>query len=135
MFRFFKSSFLKNWSNVYRFSLFKIIILSHISIKPIQDGEQKAPPPLLTSFSPVTSTNVRISPKTFQLLVLTFLPHWCKISRLYLVPVPDYWIWTKTTRKKKWFFWSNPYKIEGTITSLIEVLELPNFGHMTTFII
>ena len=33
---------------------------------------------------------------------------------------------------KKWFFWSNPYKIEVMINSLIETLELPNFGHMTT---
>ena len=29
-------------------------------------------------------------------------------------------------------FWSNPYKVEVMITSLIEVLDLPNFGHMTT---
>ena len=29
---------------------------------------------------------------------------------------------------KKWFFWSNPYKN----TSLTEILELPNFGHMST---
>ena len=29
--------------------------------------------------------------------------------------------------------WSNPYKIEVMITSLIEMLELPNFSHMTTF--
>ena len=34
---------------------------------------------------------------------------------------------------KKWFFWLNPYKIEFTITSLIEMHKLPNFGHMTTF--
>ena len=33
---------------------------------------------------------------------------------------------------KKWFFWSNRHKIEVMITSLIEMLELPNFGHMTT---
>ena len=33
---------------------------------------------------------------------------------------------------KKWFFWSKPYKIEVMITSAIEMLELPNFGHMTT---
>ena len=31
-----------------------------------------------------------------------------------------------------WFFWSNPYKIEIIITSLTEMLELLNFGHMTT---
>ena len=33
---------------------------------------------------------------------------------------------------KKAVFWPNPYKIEIMITSLIEMLELPNFGHMTT---
>ena len=33
--------------------------------------------------------------------------------------------------KKNGFFWSNPYKIEVMITSLIEMLELPNLGHMT----
>ena len=32
---------------------------------------------------------------------------------------------------KKWFFQSNPYKIEIVITSLIEMLELPNFRQMT----
>ena len=31
-----------------------------------------------------------------------------------------------------WFFWSNPYKIEVLITFLIEMLELPSFGHMIT---
>ena len=32
---------------------------------------------------------------------------------------------------KKWFFWSNPYKIEAMITFLLEMLQLPDFGHMT----
>ena len=31
---------------------------------------------------------------------------------------------------KNWLFWSNPYKIEVMITSLIEMLELPNLGHI-----
>ena len=48
------------------------------------------------------------------------------------MPVPSYQILTKTTPQKKWFFWSDPYKIDVMITSLIEVLELPNFGPMTT---
>ena len=48
-----------------------------------------------------------------------------------LVPVPTYLTWTKTTPQKNWLFWSNLYKIE-VITSLIEMLDLPNFGHMTT---
>ena len=33
---------------------------------------------------------------------------------------------------KTWFLWLNPCKIEVMITSLIEMLGLPNFGHMTT---
>ena len=33
---------------------------------------------------------------------------------------------------KKRFFWSNSYKIEVMITTLTEMLELPNFGYMTT---
>ena len=36
---------------------------------------------------------------------------------------------------KKAVFWSNSYKIKVMITSFIEMLELPNFGHMTTSII
>ena len=28
-------------------------------------------------------------------------------------------------------FWPNSYQIEIGITALIELLELPNFGHMT----
>ena len=35
-------------------------------------------------------------------------------------------------KSQKWFFWSNPYKIEVMITSLIQILELPNFGRVTT---
>ena len=57
-------------------------------LNPIQDGEgQKAPP---TSFSPVTSTNVRISPKNFLTFSFNPFTDWCKISSLYLVPVPNY---------------------------------------------
>ena len=48
-------------------------------------------------------------------MVLILLPHCCKISRLYLVPVPNYWTLTKSTLHKKWFFWSNPYKMEVII--------------------
>ena len=46
------------------------------------------------------------------------------------MPIPDYWTWTKTTPQKKWFFLSSPYEIEVMTTSLTEMLELPNFGHV-----
>ena len=35
---------------------------------------------------------------------------------------------------KKRFFWSNHYKIELTMTSVIKMLELPNLGHMNASI-
>ena len=65
-----------------------------------------------------------------ETLVFTVLLHWPKISSQYLVLVPNYWTWTKTTPQKKWCFLSSPYKIEIMITSLAE--KLPNFGHMNT---
>ena len=89
---------------------------------PIQDGgEGKTAPP--TSFSPVISTNVRISPQNFLAFSFDPLTGWCKIWSLYLVSVPNYWTWTKTMPKKNRFPWSNPYKIEVMITSLIQMLD------------
>ena len=90
------------------------------------------PPPPSTSFFPITSTNVGISPKNFLAFSFNPLTHWCKISGLYLVPVRNYWTWTKITPQKKQFFWSKQYKIEVMITSLIEMLQLPNFAHINT---
>ena len=46
--------------------------------------------------------------------------------------VPNYETLTKTASQKKCFFRSNPYEIEVMVTSVIEMLELPNFGHMAT---
>ena len=108
------------------------ILLSRINILTLfrmGRGDKKVPLPVLTLYLPQT---YKLAPKTFKRLVLTLLTHWCKIPRPYLVPLPNYWTWTKTTLQKNWFFRSNPYKIEVMITFLIEMLELPNFGHVTT---
>ena len=46
------------------------------------------------------------APTNFQLvffLVLILLPHWCKISKPYLVPLLNYWTWTKITPQKSCF--------------------------------
>ena len=40
-------------------------------------------------------------------------------------------VFRNVTLQRNWFFWSNSYKIEVVITSLIEMSELPNFVHMT----
>ena len=70
-------------------------------LNPIQDGwGQKVPLPV---FFPVTSTTEELPAKTFWLLVLTLLPHCCKTSSSYLVPVPYYWTWTNTTPQKSDF--------------------------------
>ena len=71
----------------------------------------------------------------FWLLFLTLLPRWCKISSSYLVSVPNYWPWIKTTLPKKWFFWSNPYKIEVMITSVTEMLVTKLWSHDHIYII
>ena len=39
---------------------------------------------------------------------------------------------SSVTPQKSFLFWSNPYKIEIIMTSVIEMLELPNFGHINT---
>ena len=46
------------------------------------------------------------------------------------MPIRNYWTWARSTLQKNRFFWSNLYEIKVIITSLIVMLELPNFGHM-----
>ena len=58
------------------------------------------------------------------------LPHWCKTSSLYLVPIPNYWIWTKTTPQKMWFFRSNLYKIEVVIKLKLSYQTLVTWTHL-----
>ena len=95
-------------------------------------GVQKVPS---TSFSPVTSTNVRISTQNF--LTFSFNPFDRLVYNFKFVPSarPKLLDLNRDHPSKKQFFWSNPYKIEVMITSVIQMLELPNFGHMTTSII
>ena len=93
------------WNKKERRPGFKVKVVSLVisafggGINPIQDGGgRKKPPP--TSFSPVTSTNVGLSPQNF---LTNPLPRWCKTSRSYLVLVPNYWTWTKITSQKSGF--------------------------------
>ena len=90
---------------------------------------QKSPP---TIFSPVTSTNVGISPQNF--LTFCFNPFFSLMQNFKFVPIvsPKYLNLNQDHLSKKAFFWSNLYKIEVLITSLIEMLQLPNFGRMNT---
>ena len=92
---------------------------------------QICPPPQPYQFSPVISANLGISPRNFMTFKISNFKAIHKTSRRHLVPVSNHWTWTKNTFQKSVFFWSNPYKIEVVITSLIEMLELPNFADMT----
>ena len=100
-------------------------------LNSIQDGGE-APP---TSFSPVTSTNVGIRSQNF--LTFRFNPFDKLVQNFKFVARASPKLLNLNEdhpSKKKRFFWSNPYKIE-VITSLIQMLELPNFRQMTTSII
>ena len=85
----------------------------------------REPKSLLDQFFPCNFHKCRnYPPKLSDFYFKTFLPRWCKISRPYLVSVPNHWTWTKTTPENKQCFWSKPYTIDVVKTSLIELLEL-----------
>ena len=92
-------------------------------------GSKKAPS---TSFSPVTFRNVGISPKS--ILNFSFTPFSALVQNFRVMPSvsPELLNLNHERPSKNWFLCSNPYKIEVMITSLIEMLGLPNFGHTAT---
>ena len=94
---------------------------------------KKAPAP--TSFSPVTSKNAGFGPQIF--LTFSFNLFAILVQNLKFVPSasPKLLNLNRGHPSKKRFFWSNPYKIEVMITFLMEMLQSPNFGQMTTSII
>ena len=49
---------------------------------------------------PLPPINIGIRPRNSWLIISTSLPHLCKISRPYLVQVPNYWTWTKSIPQK-----------------------------------
>ena len=91
-------------------------------------GSKKATP---TSFSPVTSINVALSPENFP--TFSFNPFATLVQNFMVIPSSS----TKSLNLNQdhplqKLFWSNSYKIGVMITSLIEMLVLLNLGHMTT---
>ena len=113
-----------------------IIKMEDFDLNPIQDGGggggRGTKRPLSTSFSSVTSTNVGFRPKNF--LTFSFNPFSPQLQNFKFAPSASLKLLNlnQDYPSKKWFFWSNPYKVEVMITFLIEMLQLPNFGHMTT---
>ena len=84
------------------------------------DGGKRTP----TSFSTVTSTNVGISPQNF--LNFSFHAFATLVLNFKFAPSASLKLLNLNQNHP-----SNPYKIEVMTTFLIEMLELPNFGHMT----
>ena len=90
------------------------------------EGGQRLP----TSFFSVTSLNVGIITQNF--LTFSFNPFASLVENFKAIPSasPKLLNLNQGHPLKNWFFWSNPYTIEVMMSSLIEILELPNFGHM-----
>ena len=126
----------KGFSSTYDVEIL-IFFNPELKLSPIQDGGgggQKGP---FTSFSPVTFTNVGIRPQNF--LTFSFNPFDRLVKNFKFVPSASPKLLNLNQDplppQKRLFFWLNPYKTVVMITSLIQMLELPNFGHTTTSII
>ena len=117
-----------------------MITRSIASFNPVQDAGAgalgaKSPPPF-TSFSYITSANIGISPQ--NILPFSFNSFATLVQNFKFVSnaIPKLLNLTQDhTSKDGGFSRSNPCKIEVVITSVTEMLEFPNFGLMTTFIL
>ena len=94
-------------------------------------GKKGAP----TSFSLKISTKIGIISQNF--LTLIFNPFATLPQNTKAIPsaTPKLLNLNQDHSPQKVVFWSNPYKIEVMITSLIEILELSNLSNMTTLTI
>ena len=83
-----------------------------------------------TSFSPITSTNVRFSLQNLK--NFSFSPFTTLVKNFKFLPSASPKLLNFNQdhpSKKKQFFWSNPYKIEVVITSFIEMLVTKLWSH------
>ena len=90
-------------------------------------GVAKYPP---NRYSPVTPTNVGISPEIFLTFRFNSFKPLVQNLKSITSASPKSWNLNQDHPSNDWFFWLISYRIEAMITSLIEMLELPNFGHM-----
>ena len=101
-----------------------------IHFNTIQDegGEQKDPH---NSVFPVTCTKVEISPENFLSFSCNFFV--TLVQNFRAIPSASSTLFNLNQEHplKNQIFWSNPNKIGVVITYLREMLDLPNFGHVT----
>ena len=132
----FLTNYGKNWTNFLRsmdaeVSNFQVRLHFLVTLTLFRMWWGEADP----SFSPVTSTNVGFGPQNF--LTFSFNSFVTLVQNFKFAPSasPKFLNLNQDHSSKKRFFWSNSYKTEVMLTFLIEMLQLPNFGHMTTSII
>ena len=122
-----------NFYGALHWSLFKIkvLFLVYLTLYRMGGGARRLP----YQFFPVTSTNVKTSPQNF--LTFSFNPFGTLMQNFKFVFSVSHKLvnLNQSHPSKKRLFLSNPYKLEVMIDSLIEMLELPKFAHMTTFTI
>ena len=76
------------------------------------------------------SPNTGISPKTFWLLVWAYFPHCCKVTKPNLCRNCKL-LNLNQNHPSKNVFLAKSLKIEILITSVMKMLELTTFGHLT----
>ena len=114
----------------YQFLVFVRFCFRMLSLFRMGGGGQAKRPPTSVLF--VTSIKVGISPQNVLSFILNPFLRFGENFKTILIASPKLLNMNQDHLPKNWFSWSNPCKIEVMITSLIEMLELPNFGHMTT---
>ena len=85
------------------------------------------------SFYLVTYTNVGINPQIYLSFSFNHFSTLVSISKAISSASSNLLNLNQDLPQKMWSFWPNPYKTEVMITSLIDVLVLPNFGHATIY--
>ena len=116
--------------------LFQVIIqittLELHYLTTIQDGEGESKKARVQVFSLATSTNVKTDPQIVLIFrfysFFTLMPNIKAITSVSFISLNL----NQEHSSKNVSFLSNPFTIEFMITFLIKILELPNFGHMTT---
>ena len=93
-----------------------------------QKGNDFEPRSFFCKASPEVSEKPFVKLKTFCRLVFLLVLNFKNMTNTN----PKLLKLNQDHTSKDRFFWSNPYKIEVMINSLIKMLELQNFGHMTT---
>ena len=88
--------------------------------------------PGFTSFSPVTAMYLGINLKNFLNYNLNFFYTLVQTFKTIASASPKLFNVNQKHLSKFFLFWSNHCKCRAVINSVLEMLDTPNFGHVTT---